>query len=255
MTFTVEQFEFYLCILARITAFLYTAPIFNLRNIPQRVKLLFAMLLSFLLFEILPYEPLSYFTSVGYTVLIGKEVLAGLIMGFIANISFQILSFSGRLMDMEIGFSMVTEFDPLTNNQVTITANFYTYAVTLMFLVTDMHQIVLRAICDSFQLIPVGTTIIHSEIYTSMLDFLKDFFILGFRIILPMFATILIINIVLGILAKVAPQMNMFVIGLQLKVLVGLTVLIFMIGMLPYVTDFILEETVEMMKRAVSYLR
>ena len=88
-----------------------------------------------------------------------------------------------------------------------------------------------------------------------MLDFLKDFFILGFRIILPMFATILIINIVLGILAKVAPQMNMFVIGLQLKVLVGLTVLIFMIGMLPYVTDFILEETVEMMKRAVSYLR
>lgn len=255
MTFTVEQFEFYLCILARITAFLYAAPIFSLKTVPQRVKLLFAMVVSFLLFEVLPYEPLSYSTSIGYAILIGKEALAGLILGFFANISFQILSFSGRMMDMEIGFSMVTELDPLTNNQVTITANLYTYAVTLMFLVTDMHHILIRALCDSFQLIPVGGISINSNIYESMLEFMRDFFVLGFRIILPMFATILIVNIVLGVLAKVAPQMNMFVIGLQLKVLVGLTVLVFMIGMLPYVTDFILEETMKLIKNVIIYLR
>lgn len=255
MTFTVEQFEFYLCILVRMTAFLYTAPIFSLKNVPQRVKLLFAMLFAFLLFQILPYEPLSYTTTVGYGVLVGKEALTGLIMGFVSNVCFQILSFAGRTLDMEIGFSMVTELDPLTNNQVTITANLYTYAVTLTFLVTDMHYYVIKALSDSFQVIPVGGAVFRPSIYEIMVEFMKDYFILGFRIILPMFATTLIVNIVLGILAKVAPQMNMFVIGLQLKVFVGLTVLIFMIGMLPHVTNLIFEKVMEMLQKAVVFLR
>lgn len=255
MVFTVEQFEFYLCILARMTAFIYTAPFFSLKNVPQNVKILFSMILSLIMFEILPYVPLDYISSVGFFTLITTEVLAGAILGLFGNISYYILSFAGHMMDVEIGFAMVTEFDPLTSNQVTITSNLYTYAVTLVLLVTNMHHHIILALTQSFELIPVGKVVLNPGIYQVMVDFIVDYFIIGFRIVLPMFATILIVNVVLGILAKVAAQMNMFVIGMQLKVFIGLSVLVFIIGMLPMVADFIFDEMINMIRKAIQFLR
>lgn len=82
----------------------------------------------------------------------------------------------------------------------------------------------------------------------SMLEFLSDYVIIGFRIVLPIFCSILLLNAVLGVLAKVAPQMNMFAVGIQLKVLVGLSVLFLTAGMLPGIADFVLDE----MKRMID---
>ena len=83
---------------------------------------------------------------------------------------------------------------------------------------------------------------------------IDDLFVIGFRIFLPFFATLMITNCILGIMAKVAPQMNMFVIGLQLKVIVGLAVLIMIVGLMPAISDFIFNEMKEMIKYAVKVL-
>lgn len=254
MNLTLEQFEFYLCVLVRITAFIYTAPFFNLKNVPQRVKIGFSMVLAMLLFEILPYEPQVYSTVIEFGALIAKEFLAGLIMGFFANASYHILAFVGHMIDIEIGFSMVSEYDPITSTQVTITANLYTYAVMIILIITDMHHFIIKALVDSFYAIPVGGVKLNPSLYELMVTFVVDYFIIGFRIVLPMFASILVVNVVLAILAKVAPQMNMFVIGMQLKVLIGLVVLIFMIGMLPYVKNLIFDEMFDMLRSAIRYL-
>ncbi len=158
-------------------------------------------------------------------------------------------------MDMEIGFSMVTEFDPSSNMNATITATFYTNAVMLLMLVSNMHHYILKAFLETFQLIPIGTVSISPDMYKVMLSFMGEYFILGFRIILPVFATMLTLNVVLGILAKVAPQMNMFSVGMQFKVLGGILILAIVMGLLPQVSDLIYEEIQRIFNQIVVSLQ
>ncbi|MDD5935727.1 MAG: flagellar biosynthetic protein FliR [Clostridiales bacterium] len=255
MQFTIEQIVYFICILVRISTFVYTAPFFSLKNIPQRVKVGLSIAIAIILFEILPYEPLVYVGVIGFASLVIKEALAGLIMGLFANICAQILTFAGGLMDMEIGFSMVQEFDPMSATQVTITAHFYQYAVMLIMFITNLHHYIVKALVDSFTIVPLGKVVINVSIYEAFLEFIINYFLIGFRIVLPIFASLLIVNTVLAILAKVAPQMNMFVIGMQLKVLVGITVLLLVAETIPTVADFIFTEMIEMLKNAIAYLK
>lgn len=252
---TLKQLEFFFVILVRSGGFIFTAPFFNIRNVPRILKTGFMMALSIVLFSALPYEPLQYTGVIGFAMIVAEEMLAGLILGFFANICYQILAFAGQMMDMEIGFSMVNEFDPITSSQVTVTSNMYSYAVMLMLMVTYMHHYLLKAFIDSYAVVPIGGVNISPQIYTVMLKFIGDYFVIGFRIILPIFAAMLVVNTILAILAKVAPQMNMFVVGIQLKVLVGLVVLLVMIEMLPAVSDFIFDEMMEVLREAIMFFR
>lgn len=112
----------------------------------------------------------------------------------------------------------------------------------LIFLASDMHYFVIDALYDSYELIPIGGAKIQPSLYQIFIKYITDYFVIGFRIILPVFSCILVINVVLGILAKIAPQMNMFVIGMQLKIYVGLALLYFLMSLFPGVVDFIFEE-------------
>ncbi len=255
MSITLEQIEFFLMILVRITAFTYTAPFFNISNVPNNVKIGFSVLVSMILFSVLPYEPLEYTGVIGYGILVLQDAVLGAAMGFFANIAQYILAFVGQQIDIEIGFSMITEYNPVAESQITISGTFYTYAVLLMMFVTNMHYYILEAIIDSFKLIPVGGAQINASIYELMAAFMKDYFIIGFRIMMPMFASILLVNTILAILAKVAPQMNMFAIGIQLKLFVGLVILFFMVQLIPSVADLIFNEMIELLRTSVIYFK
>lgn len=252
--FTLEQLEFFLVILVRISGFIYTAPFFGLRNVPFRLKTGFAFFVAVVVYCAIPYEPLNYVGVIGYALMVVGETLAGLILGFLANIVYQILAFAGQLMDLEIGFSMVNEMDPVTSAQVTVSGNFYSYAVMLMMMVTYMHHFLLDALIDTYTIVPVGTVGINPLIYSVAAEFIKDYFIIAFRIVLPVFASMLIVNTILAILAKVAPQMSMFVIGIQIKVIVGLVVMMVMVELLPGVSGLIFDEMMEVIRDAVTYL-
>ncbi len=254
MTVSLEHLEYFLLILVRISGFMVAAPIFSLRNIPMRVKTLLAIAIAIVVFHVVPYREVVYSTTLEYAFVVITEMLAGLIMGFMANVAYYILSFAGQIIDQEIGFSMVNQFDPVTSTQVTITGNLYTYAVMLMVIITDMHHYLIRAITDSFQVIPVGGAVLDFNLYQVMKRFVVDYFVIGFRIVLPIFASLLVVNTILAILAKVAPQMNMFVIGLQLKVFVGLAVLVLMFMMITGVADLIFQEMISMIRETIPYL-
>lgn len=242
MSFTVENLEFYLMVIVRISGFIVTAPFFSMSQVPVRVKTGLAVFLGVLAGSMVEYVPLEYAGVIGFGVLIIKEFLMGVILGFASSICMYILNFAGQLIDMEIGFSMVNMFDPVSNIQTTITGNLYMYFVILMLMVTNMHYYLLRAIMDSFRIVPMGQVHIPVNIYEAFLKFMADYFIIGFRIILPVFAATLLVNVVLGVLAKAAPQMNMFIIGMQLKVIVGLIILFMIVDMIPEVSDFIFTE-------------
>lgn len=251
--FTLQQLEFFVVILIRVSGFVYTAPFFSLKNSPRTSKIGFTLLLSLILFQVTPYEPLEYIGVVGYAVVVAENLLAGLILGYLANVSYQIISLAGHLVDMQIGFSMVNEFDPVTSTQVTVTGTFYEYAVMLILMVTYLHHYLIDALVDSFKVVPVGGVVINPLIYNVGLKYIVDFFVIAFRIALPVFAALLIVNAILAIMAKVAPQMNMFVIGMQLKVFVGLAVMFVVIQLIPTVGELIFDEMFDLMKLAVSY--
>jgi flagellar biosynthetic protein FliR len=254
MTFALDNVEIFILILVRITGFIVTAPFFSLINVPIRVKTGLAIFMTAILFYTIPYKSPEYAGVIGYAVIVISEALAGAIMGLFANIAYQIIAFSGQMIDMEIGFSMLNTMDPVSRVQTTITANFYGYLVLLMMMITNLHHYFLRAIIDSFQIIGLGEVVINPGIYQLMIKFITDYFIIGFRIILPVFASILVVNTILAILAKVAPNMNMFVIGVQIKIFVGLVVIALIIQLIPSVADFIFNSMTEMLRSSIKLL-
>ena len=253
MNFTIDDLEFFLLILVRISGFVFTAPFLSLSNVPRRVQIGLSVFMAIIMFETVKHTNLEYQGVIGYAGLVITELFVGLVMGFIMNGCIQILAFSGQIIDMEIGFSMVNVINPAANISVTVTGNLYTYIVMLMLLATDLYRYIITAIIDAFQFIPVGQAVIRISMSQLMLTFIKDYFVIGFRIVLPMFAATLMVNIVLGVLAKVAPQMNMFVIGMQLKVLMGIIIIALAAKYVPVVADLIYGEMRTMVKQTVSY--
>ena len=151
------------------------------------------------------------------------------------------------MIDMDIGLSMAQQFNPDMSMQMTATGNLYYYLVFAFMLATNMHHYILRAVCDSFYVIPIGKAIFEwDSLVLSMTTYMVDLFVIAFRIFLPVFAVIMIMNCVLGIMAKVAPQMNMFSIGIQLKILVGYVVLLLVIFLFPSVATMVFEEIQKM---------
>ena len=252
VNFSIEQLEFFLLVFVRISGFIFTAPFFNHANIPRRVKISLTFFVAVIVFMMLPVEKLQYSGVLGYGFLLIEELLLGIVMGFMTNICTMILAFAGQIIDQEIGFSMVQEMNPTANFTTTITGNLFTMTVMLIMIVTNLHLYILSAIVDSFKIVEVGEASINILMYKVMIKFMVDYFIIAFRIILPVFASILLTNVVLAILAKVAPQMNMFVIGMQLKVLIGIAVMVLIATLLPAITEFIYEEMKVMIKYVIA---
>lgn len=243
-SFSMYDLEYFLLILTRVSCFVFVAPFFSMRNSPAMVRMGISFFTSMLLYQALsPAEGVAYSTLLEYAVIVMKEAMAGLLVGFAATICTSIVNFAGSIADMEIGLSMVTLMDPTSRNSTSITGVMYQYVLMLMMIATGMYRYLFSAIADTFRLIPVNGAVFRSEsLLNSMIEFLGDYVIIGFRIVLPIFCAILLLNAILGILAKVSPQMNMFSVGIQLKILVGLSVIFFTAGMLPGMADFVFEE-------------
>ncbi len=242
-SFSLLDFEYFLLILVRISAFVFVAPIYGQTGVPNRTKIGLALVVALLLNQVVAHPELNYDGVIGYAVCVLKELLTGLFIGFAAYICNSIIYLAGNLIDMDIGLSMATEFNPDSNMQITISGNFYYYLIMLLLIASDMHVYILRALCDSFSLVPIGKAVFEwDHLMRSMTRYMGDLIVIGFRIFLPVFACIMILNCILGVMAKVAPQMNMFSVGIQMKLLVGLAAIFLTIFLLPGVADFIFNE-------------
>ena len=242
-TFLLSNFEYFLLILVRIASFVFAAPIFGERGVPNQIKIGLSFFVSIFMYNMIERPALEYESVVGYAVIVLMEGITGVLIGFAAYICNSIILFAGNVIDMDIGLSMSTEFNPAMSTESTISGNFYYYLVLLLLLISDMHSYILRAVCDSFSVIPIGGTVFQwDELLLAMTKYITDSFIIGFRIFLPFFAVIMVLNCILGIMAKVAPQMNMFSIGIELKIATGLFIMFITIFLLPEIAEFIFDE-------------
>ena len=248
-TFTLDNFEYFLLILVRITCFVYVAPLLGQTGIPNQVKIGLSFFTSILLYSVVARPEFSYESVVGYAVVVLKEGITGLLIGFAANICNSIVLFAGTVIDMDIGLSMASEFNPDMGTEVTLTGNFYYYLVMILMITSNFHTYLIQAIADSFSVIPIaGQVFDWDHMLNTIVRYMGDIFVIGFRIFLPFCACIMILNCVLGIMAKVAPQMNMFSVGMQLKVLVGFMVIFLTVFLLPDVANMILKEIKTMVR-------
>jgi flagellar biosynthetic protein FliR len=236
-------------ILVRVASFVFIAPFFGMNNTPGRVKIGLSAFLALILYQvILPKEVLEYSGVIEFAIIVLKEGITGLLIGFAANICNSIIVFSGKVIDMEIGLAMANIYDPTTNSQSGLTGTLYNYFIMLLLIVTDMHHYILRAFIDTYQIIPInGAVFDWNHLMGTMTMYVTDLMVIGFRIVLPIFATSMILNCILGIMAKVAPQMNMFAVGMQLKILIGFSVMFLTIVLLPNISNIIFTE----MKRMI----
>lgn len=251
-TFTLDNFEYFLLILVRVSCFVYVAPLLGQTGIPNQVKIGLSFFTSILLYSVVARPELTYESVVGYAVVVLKEGITGLLIGFAANICNSIVLFAGSVIDMDIGLSMAAEFNQDMGTEVTLTGNFYYYLVMILMITSNLHTYLIQAIADSFSVIPIaGQAFDMDHLLNTFARYMGDIFVLGFRIFLPIFACIMILNCVLGIMAKVAPQMNMFSIGMQLKVLVGFVVIFLTVFLLPDIANMILKE-IKLMVRLIA---
>ena len=254
-SFSIYHFEYFLAILVRIMGAMAFAPIFGNMNVTMRVRLWISIAVSFLIFTMYPYEPLGYTTTIGFTVVLLEELIVGLSIGFMSNITLTIIGMAGQFIDRELGFSMVSNFDQTFNTETTITAQFYNTLIMIIMLCSNLHYFVITALADSFSLIPIGNVRIDSgKIFDSMIDYMVNYFIIAFRISLPVLIAIMLLNVVLGVLAKTAPQMSMFVIGIQLKIFCGFAILIVTLPFLGNITRYIYEQMQDIVMNLLNAL-
>lgn len=241
--FDFAELELFLLILVRVSMFVFIVPFFSMNAVPRRYRVALSVMISVVLYGVLPKQEAVYETVYDYALIVAKEMIAGVLIGMGVNLCATILALVGSIADMEIGFSMVMLMDPATRQQTTITSTLYQNLVMLLLVISGMYQYILGALAESYELIPVyGVTLDSAKLFNVAISFMGRYILVGFQICLPIFAAILMLNAVLGMLAKVAPQMNMFAIGLQLKIVVGLGVVFLTLFLLPKVAELIFDE-------------
>lgn len=252
-SFSASDLEYFLLVFIRIVSFMHLAPFYGDSSIPSRFKVGLSLALSYMVFLLTPHTELVYDTVMGYAALVIMEASVGLLIGLVSTVCMQVASMAGRLADMEMGLSAASTMDPTYRDNVTVSGLIYRYAFTLLFITSGMYQYIIKAFIQTYELIPVGN--VHfalDKILSSLITFMGQYFLIGFQIAMPVFAVITVMNAVLGILAKVAPQMNLFAIGMQLKILVGLSVMYVSVWLIPKAADSMFTQMKKMIVSMVE---
>lgn len=228
-----NSIQIFLLVFARMTGLFVIAPIFGRRSIPAFFKVILSFLCALLICGTVRFDGLPAQKGVlGFAMAVLLEFLAGIIIGFV---SFAILSavyVAGEIIDMQIGFGIVNIIDPVSNVQAPITSNFYMIIATLFMLIFNGHHMLLKALFESFEKVEPGFVIIKPEIVYSVSNIMSSMFTTGFKIAVPVTVVMLVTDVVLGVLSKTVPQINVFVVGMPLKILLGFFILLFCIPVL-----------------------
>lgn len=228
----INGIDVFLLVLVRMTGLFVIAPIFGRRNIPAVFKVGFSFLLALILVNtVQPAAPGEYGGIWEFAGLAAKEFITGLSIGYVAYLVFTAIYLAGQLIDMQIGFGMVNVLDPLSNIQIPVTANYYFILSMLSFLAVKGHHALLRALFESYASIPLGGAAFGGGLMNDVIRMFGDMFVIGFKIAAPITAAILIADVVLGVISKTIPQMNVFVVGMPLKIMVGISIMLITIPM------------------------
>ncbi|HJV47270.1 MAG TPA: flagellar biosynthetic protein FliR [Bacillota bacterium] len=243
MTIEPSTLGSFLLIFVRITSFMVTVPLFSGRQIPAPYKIGLSFVLSILCMGMVT-EPLKDTTEGVYILLILKEFFVGIVLGFAANILFYSIQLAGSIIDLQIGFSMANVFDPNYGMTTNLTGRFKDLLAILVLLSTNGHHLLIQGILASFDWISIQNfvpALTDGQVSSFLLECLKKMFIIGFMIATPIIGTLFIVDAALGIVARTVPQMNIFAVGLPIKVLSYFSIYIIILPSFFYLLNILFE--------------
>jgi flagellar biosynthetic protein FliR len=161
------------------------------------------------------------------------ELLVGLCLGLAVDVIFAGLQIAGELIGFQIGFSMANVVDPMSGITSPIIANILYVTAMLLFLSLGGHHLLIKALVDSFQIIPIGDSMAHRKFLMTVVEYSGVMFVIGVKVAAPIIGIILLINVAFGVIARALPQMNMFIMAFPLTIAVGLIFTAFIIQFLP----------------------
>ncbi|HUG23707.1 flagellar biosynthetic protein FliR [Piscinibacter sp.] len=206
----------------RVLALFSAMPVIGQRSVPMRLRVALAFLIALSAQASLPEMPVVALDSALALLLVIQQVLIGLTLAFAARIVFAAIEFAGEIVGLQMGLNFAGFFDPMTGGQATAVSRFFGVSVGFLFIVINGHLLMIAAVVQSFHAFPVGPEPFAFLRAVQPHVFGAEIFSLGLWIALPLIAMLLFVNLVLGIIARVAQQMNIFAIGFPITLSVGL---------------------------------
>lgn len=216
----------------RMAGVIFFNPIFGRRNIPGIAKMGLSLGIAFNVVHMLNGVSVIDYSAIELILSMLKEFAVGYAMGFVVQLFLSIFHLGGELIDLQLGISMGSLYDPTTNSQISINGNLITIMYTLLFFITNSHITLLGIAIKSFQVIPIGLIWINSEITLYIIELFAYILIYAVQLALPVIITEIIVEVAVGILMRVVPNINVFVVNLQLKLGIGMIVILTIIPVL-----------------------
>lgn len=210
--------------LARILGLLAAAPLFGHRSIPRPVKLGLGVLLAMTIAPIVPKLPAADPMSYAGLLILAQEMLVGLAMGFSMRVVFAAVEMAGEISSLTMGLGFATFFDPLSQGRSSAISQFLALIATMAFIAVDGHLVLLAALAESFNSLPISARPVSAGGFKSLADWGAKIFSAGLQLSLPIVAALLITNVALGILTRAAPALNLFGIGFPITLGIGFLV-------------------------------
>lgn len=222
--------QVYLLVFVRLGGMIGFNPLLARRNMPAMARVGLILTLTLLLApQLIPAwsPPLG---SLDLVMTMIRELMLGLVLGFVFQMFYYLLFFVGDLMDTQFGMSMAKVFDPGTNVQMSISGNLLTIVFCLYLFATDSHLLLIQIFAQSFAIIPPGGFMVTAQTATVVLELFIAVFNLVMRLAIPFIAAQMILELSMGVLMKLIPQIHVFVINIQFKMLLGILLLLLFAG-------------------------
>ena len=206
----------------RALALFSALPVLGTRTVPMRVRVALAAFIAFAAQPSLPVQPLVALDSPLAVMLVVQQVLIGVALGFAVRVVFTAIEFAGEVIGLQMGLNFAAFFDPMSAGTATATSRFFGTLVAWLFIVMNGHLMIIGALIQSFSTFPVGPEPFAFLRATQPQTWGAEIFRTGLWIALPLVAMLMLVNLVLGIISRVAPQINVFAVGFPITLGVGL---------------------------------
>lgn len=221
----VAYFTALIFVFIRLLTFFITVPIFFPKGTPNALKVILVLGMSYILLPGVYTSNVPAINSMGLFIIAAiNEVITGLTLGFLTNLCFNFIRFAGSLMDLQIGFGMITMYDPTSTSNTTLLEHLLYWISLIIFLIIDGHHMLIKQLIDSFNYVHIGSFALYQDSIMQIVKAFSGFFSIGLKIAIPIVLIILITDLTLGLVARTVPQLNVMILGLPIKIVVGLAI-------------------------------
>lgn len=228
----IEHFEQFLVCLGRTAALVMSIPVFNGEQVPAQVKTGLTLFIALLLFPVVSrHIHIPPFHPGNLLVLLATEVLLGAAIGLIARLIFTAIELGGTIIGFQMGFAAANVFDPQNQQQTSVMAQFQSIFAVLLFLSLNVHHSFIQAFAASFEMIPPGTLDFTGPIATTLTELTSRMFTVAIQLSAPVLAVLLLSGLVLGLMSRVFPQLQVFLLSFPVNIAVSLLVIGFTLNL------------------------